>query len=75
MFLASIFATWVTPDNRPYAISFNTLLFALLFLIGAVCFWGCRISAQLTELKKTRGPERRQELSAPDEDKAEDHKA
>ena len=74
MFLAPIFATWGTPDNRPpYVLDFNTLLFALLFLIGSVCFWGCRISAQLTEQKKMREQDRKQDLPASDEDKAEDH--
>lgn len=73
MFLAPIFATWVTPPNRPYAISFNTLFYVILFLIGSVCFWGCRISAQLTEQKKMREQDRKPDLPASDEDKAEDH--
>ena len=72
MLLSAILATTGT-NNDPYTIILYNLLFALLFLIGAVCFWGCRISAQLTEQKKMREQDRKQDLPAPDEDKAEDH--
>lgn len=72
MILSSVFATGRN-GGYPYTPSLNIICFALLFLIGTVCFWGCRISAQLTEQKKMREQDRKPDLPAPDEDKAEDH--